>query len=136
MRYTKLRAALIALAWMFLWTLPATATYTNPAAIVANQFQPLYAHSVAVSITATAFPGAIRELSIQNQCASPVYMQANGVTAVAGTGFEIAAGAERTWPDYPGGPIPHGPYSFITASAACDPAASTGLMIFLGTTSP
>src|SRR6185437_1933628 len=110
---------------------PALAVYTNPATITPNSFQPFKAASTAASVkSASVRIGSVRALSIQNQCASPVYMQSNSVVAVAGKGLEIAAGATVSWPTVAGGPIPMGPYSFITASTTCDPNTSTGLSIY------
>ena len=113
------------------FVLPALAVYSNPAAITPNSFQPFKAASTAASVKSGSVRlGSVRALTIQNQCGSPVYMQSNGVVAISGKGLEIAAGATVAWPSVTGGPIPTGPYSFITASTTCDPDTATGLSIY------
>lgn len=103
--------------------------YTNPAATTKGVYTGISASSTAVSVNSSiSSPLFVERLEIQNQCASAVTIQFQGTTAVFGQGYLLAAGATRTW-DFRDGPIPNGPYSFITQSATCTPDSGTGLVI-------
>ncbi len=107
----------------------AGASFANPAAVTMGSFTAVKATSSAASVNSSiSAPRAVHLLQIQNQCASDVAIQFNGVTAVFGQAYLIPAGQTMTW-KASDGPIPRGPYSLITASATCSPDTNTGLVI-------
>ena len=113
---------------MLLWAAPVLA-YSNPASLTTGVYTSIAASSSAVSVASSiSQPRFVEYLEIQNQCGSAVTIQFHGTTAVFGQGYLLAAGASRTWTVHDG-PIPGGPYSFITASASCTPDSNTGLVV-------
>jgi hypothetical protein len=107
----------------------AGATFTNPAAVTTGVYTAVAASSTAVSVNSSiSAPRAVHRLEIQNQCASDVQVQFNGTTAIFGQAYDIPAGQTRVW-NAADGPVPNGPYSFITSSATCSPATNTGVVI-------
>lgn len=126
------RLAVALCVWLALIVLAAgvaNATFSNPATLTSGVYTAVKAASTAASVgTSISAPRSPHRLEIQNQCASDVAVQFNGVTAVFGQAYIVPAGQTRTW-SASDGPVPVGPYSLITASATCSPDTNTGLVI-------
>jgi hypothetical protein len=134
MRRMRLKGFL-AVSMLLLLAAPAFA-YTNPANLTAGQYTPIAVSSTPVSIASgLPFPVIARRVEIQNLCSCAITIQLHGASAIFGvSGYVLEPGQTKAWHDEDG-PVPQGPYSFVTQGGmscpdiTCTPDAAEGVNI-------
>lgn len=109
--------------------------FTNPSTLKSGVYTPIAVSSTPVSVgSGYYFLFKPTRVEIQNECSCAITVQLHGAAAVFGQGLVLQSGQEKIWTEKQG-PVPEGPFSFITQGGGscpditCTPDTGNGVSV-------